>query len=199
MNEFSLNAKSFNKDDWNYCITCRRGWDIPLDFVYKEDCLMNKLLPKEQAIVDAWEYISVIRKESFTPDNLWVELDCKFETFGAPCITFSNELDTISEGLNVYRHHYEICGYKNGLNIWDVKNIDGKMVSTPMAKTYFKVPENEKITIRAEFDKGMIKGGIGDFSVALPFVMPEKFHIGFTACEGINSFYAIRFGKLREE
>ena len=199
MKEFILDKKHFNKDDWNFCITCRPGWDIPLDFTYEDDCLKNKLLPKEQAIVDDFEYISVVSKEGFAPENLWVELDCKFDSFGAPCMVFSGEWEKNEKGLNVYQHHYEFCGYERGLNVWDIDSTSGTLQARPAAKTLFPMVTNEKFTIRGEFFNGYVKAIVGDYSVQIPLKLPEKIHIGFTACEGINSFYAIRFGKLDEK
>ena len=198
MKEYLLDKKHFNKGDWNFCITCRKGWDIPFDFTLMDDCIMNKCLP-EGMEGDGFEFISVVTREGFTPDNLWVEADCKFESFGAPSIVFSGDWFKNDDGVNVYRRHYELCGYEKGLNIWDVENDNGTMVVRSVAKTLFHVPRNEKFTIRGEFDKGTLKTGIGNFSVQIPFKCPDKIHIGFTAFEGINSFYSFRYGKLREE
>lgn len=199
MKEFLLDKAHFNENDWKYCITCRKGWDEPIKFTQEDDSVKNLTLPEEKAIVDGFEYISVVSNEALTPVNLRVELDCKFESFGAPCMVFSSEIFQNEQGINVYRHHYEFCGYERGLNIWDIENVDGKMVVKSIAKMEFPVETNKKFTIFGEFNGKTIKTGIGNVSVTLPFELPEKLHIGFTACEGINNFYSIRYGKIKED
>ncbi len=198
MKEFLFDREHFNENDWIYAVTSRPGWDEPIKFTQLDDCLINKRLPKEKAIVDDFEFISFVSREAYKPDNLWVELDCKFEVFGAPCIVFSNEWFADKNGVNVFRKHSEFCCYKGGVNIWDYSHGGDRMLVKSAARLAFPVEENKKITLRAEFNKGTVKTGIGNVFVTIPFDLPDELHIGVTACEGINSFYAMRFGKLDE-
>ena len=152
--------------------------------------MKNAALENEynEAIGD-YDYISVISREKFT-EGAELEIDCYFEGMGAPCIVFTDDVE--EKDFSVYGIHFEVCIYKDGVNVWHIVPCPER-VERPIrpTKIYFEEWKvNEKgVHCSVKFGKKSITVSIeGRTFTVTNEDFPEKFRVGFTACEGLCGF-----------
>ena len=160
--------------------------------------IVNKAMPVEdesKRTYNDYEHISILTKKKYGI-GVTVTLECDFEVFGAPLLLFTNDLMTLN-GKQSYDRHVEIVGYEEGFNVWDITylpNRPDKRFIAPIKTAFkkFKIENNERIFITAKFLQDGIYVTVNGESlmVNLPN-MPKEFHVGLTACEGINRFYSL--------
>ncbi len=161
-------------------------------FVCEDNCLSNRF---DKTIGD-YEYISLVTKEKYNRAKLSVV--CDFHKYGAPIIVFANDIYS-AEGKDGATHlfysvHFEIVAWENGCNIWHIvpfpDRAEHPVKPTKLLANSFAIKENTPVTITAEVEKGRLKGDVNGipFYIEHPDI-PAEFHIGYTACEGINRLY----------
>ena len=141
-----------------------------------------------EAIGD-YDYISVISREKFS-EGAEIEVNCSFDGMGAPCIVFTDEID--EKDFSVYGMHFEVCIYKNGVNVWHIVPCPER-AERPIrpTKIYFEEWQVDKEGVRCsiKFGKKSITVSIeGRTFTVTNEDFPEKFRVGFTACEGPCAF-----------
>ena len=78
------------------------------------------------------------------------------------------------------------------MNIWQIDLIEGKAKSRPVIKCAFPVDENKPVKLTATIKDGAFIVSVNAHEFRVPWQgLPEKFHAGITACEGVCRFYEL--------
>ncbi len=161
-------------------------------FEKQENCLANRF---DEDIKD-YEYISILSADSYK--NAKLNVQCDFHKYGAPIIVFGND---ISESVGkdgkshkFYGVHFEVVAWERGCNIWYIvpcpESTEHPVKPTKILAESFKIEDGSLIDMTVEVKDGTVFAEINGrcFSVSHPEI-PEEYHIGYTACEGINKLY----------
>ncbi len=178
-----------NKSDFFYCYGPHA--ETNKEFIQETDCVRNSFNPD----IDYYDYISVITKEKFGVGTK-LTTECDFEKFGAPLIVISDDITTDSEGVKRYGLHFEVVAYVSGFNVWhivpDPANTERPIAPTLVAEGRFPIEEGSRVTLSVEVaENALIIDVNGNKSFVEHHDIPKTFHIGITACEGVNRFYSI--------
>ena len=145
------------------------------------------------------DYISLISREKYTAGT---EITAKFRFtgVGAPCLVFTDDVEE-GEDFPVYGLHFEVCVWKNGVNVWHIipcpERIERPIKPTRIYFEEYSIPE-EEIECVVKFGKKSItvimRGR--EFTVEHED-FPEHFRLGFTACEGFCEFteFSVKTGE----
>lgn len=181
-------------------------WKNDFDYVYspivknypefknENGCLVNCY----NKSVGDYEYISIVSKEMY--DKAKITACCDFHKYGAPLIVFG---DDISEKIGkdgkphlFYGVHFEVVAWEEGCNIWHLQP-DGNNDERPVKPTLllgakFHVEADEKIMLSVELCENTVYVDINGNKCSVECdKFPKHFHIGYTACEGINKLYEL--------
>ena len=161
-------------------------------FEEQENCLVNRY---DEGLED-YEYISIISADTYKSAKLRAK--CDFHKYGAPIIVFGND---ISEAVGkdgkkhlFYGVHFEVVAWEQGCNIWYIvpcpERTEHPVRPTKILAESFKIEDGSLIDMAVEVKDGTIFAEMNGrrFSVSHPQI-PAEFHIGYTACEGINKLY----------
>ena len=161
-------------------------------FIEEDDCIKNFFNEK----INLHEYISIAHKKAFSV-GASVSLVCSFEKYGAPLVTLANSIEHDKDGYPLYGDHYEIVAYEGGCNVWFITKApegSGKsFIGKGLLRLRFPITDGEKIDFKVSTGvrEGFITVDICGNSFDLPAPeLSERFHIGLTACEGINRLYS---------
>lgn len=163
-------------------------------FAEEENCLVNRF---DEGVGD-YEYISVITKEKYS--NVRLSVKCDFHKYGAPLVVFTDDV-RVENGNDGREHmfygvHFEVVAWEQGCNIWYIlpcpERTEHPVAPTKILAQEFKIENGAPIDMTVEVGNGTINCCINGnrFSVSHPEI-PKEFHIGYTACEGINRLYEI--------
>ncbi len=163
-------------------------------FEKQKDCLANRF----DNDLNEYEYISIITKDTYKKASLSVK--CNFNKYGAPLIVFGNDIKE-AVGKDGTKHlfygvHYEVVAWEQGCNIWYIvpfpERKEHPVKPTKILAQSFKIENEAPIEMTVEVCNGIIIAEINGnrFSVSHPQT-PQQFHIGYTACEGINKLYGM--------
>ena len=136
------------------------------------------------------DYISLISREKYTA-GVEIYARFRFEGLGAPCLAFTDDVEE-SEDFPVYGKHFEVCIYKDGVNVWRVVPYPPR-VERPIkpTKLYFEnwTVSSEDVECTVKFGKRSITVSVEghEFTVENE-EFPDSFRLGFTACEGLCEF-----------
>lgn len=181
---------------------------VPEDliYVYSPACKEFKVFTKEEEYIRNketdvykapynYEYVSAVTAKKY-PKGTTVEAVCDFESFGAPLVVLSDDIRR--EGSRyIYGVHFEVVAYEGGVNVWhitpDPSNVARPIKTSKIAFRKFKIENRERITISVTVEKGKLIVAVNgvELEVEHPDV-PDLFHAGFTACEGLNRFYEFK-------
>lgn len=141
---------------------------------------------------DEFAYISMLTKEKYSVGTK-VTLHCSFDKMGAPLVAFTDDINEGGEHT-IYGRHFEVVAYNDGCNVWEIRpSLETKewpIDPTLIAEPKFPIADGEPVEIIVEFGDGEITETVNGHTetVTIPD-MPDTFHVGITACEGINHFY----------
>ena len=143
--------------------------------------------------IGGYDYISIVHCEKGATGDV-ISTKCSFDSYGAPLLTFANEVWTDGEGHLRYGDHYEIVAYENGCNVWRITRApEGStrpFVAENCLRLRFPMPENTPFTLRVELLAKRFRVELAEASFDLPApFLGEEVYIGLTACEGVNRFY----------
>ena len=186
MRIYSFAKNAWNEEEWLYAAS--KVTPYRARFIQEDAFIKNNRIDGS----NGYEYISMVLKEKFTK-NIRVEVEASFEKYGAPLIVLSNDLKSLDNGSIEYGTHYEIVAYEKGINAWHIFVDNGKQIVKNIFRAQFPVKEKERFILSLELNDKTLKAGIGgiSFSISSDF-LPEEFHVGITACEGINHFYNMK-------
>lgn len=185
MKEMQFIPGGWSAEEFLYAASFKTPYRRP--FVQAEDCIMND--ESEQ------DYISMVTKEKLGAGSV-IETECSFEGSGAPLIVLCDEMKTLEDGSVQYGTHMEVVLYKNGCNIWHIVVHDGAQKATGLVKCRYPVAPGEKHRLRVEFGEKLMKIHCAGTEIDMVCPnLPETFHAGVTACEGICRFYSLKIQK----
>ena len=157
-------------------------------FITEDDCIRNSY---NEGLQD-WDYISIVTKEKYSAGTT-VTTKCSFDKFGAPLIVFTDDIFEDEKGIPTYGHHYEIVAYEEGINIWSIvpwpDRVERPIKPTKIAFLQFPVEADTLLDLEVIIEKGKITAKMcGQVVEVEDSEIPESFHVGITACEGVNKF-----------
>lgn len=177
---------SLDSGDFFYCYSPQAK--VHGVFEKGEDHIKNHYVDE----VNDWEYLTVITHEKY-PSGTEISAECDFDKFGAPLLVISNDLWE-KNGAKMFGLHYEVVAFEDGCNVWRIERDDSVkrgIKPTKLLHDNFKIENEERICLTAKFLGDRILINInGHESEAICPDLPSEFHVGFTACEGINKFYS---------
>ena len=183
----------WNLDDWQIVRSPR--WEDISHWIQKEECISNyvpdDLRPEDMQMGrdrTGESYISMLLKEPVTGSSR-LSTTCVFHSRMAPLLVLSRELGPV---------HHELVLYDRGVNLWHHFYRDGKPSWKLLSFIELDLAIDEKHTLTAEMiftHKGrfLLMGCDGrTFGCRIADDWPETYYVGFTGCEGRNSFYDFR-------
>ena len=200
---------SFARGQWNpddFFPAKSSRWDYVGQFDQRDDAIVNKCpdLPGDEIYKRYHDkvYASIVHKALISVPCT-VSSRMMFDHRMAPIIVLADDLGwNEKHKCAEFRHHYEICLYDKGVNVWHHFFENG-------AQTWHKaaslaLPEREwfrpgvvydvRVTVtRNRHGQKEMRGEVGDY--LFTFVndeIPDYFHAGIIACEGRNFFYDFR-------
>ena len=161
-----------------------KGNEAPV-FTQSDDCITTCVNPRFSY---GYDDISLLTTEQYGP-GVEITLTCAFEGRGCPEIIFVENLKRHTDGSFRYGPCFEVVLYKDGLNVWHHFLDDGSRWHKQLGLT-FPVAENEKHTLHVKVKHKTLLIQMDDQEITLRIEdLPEKFHVGLTACEGIVRLY----------
>lgn len=163
---------------------------IRAKFKQENGCLINAYSDE----VKNFEYASVVTRKKY---GVGVKLttECDFDSFGAPLVVLSDDIKMDENGVGTYGLHFEVVAWEKGCNVWHITPVYYEKENLPVTPIKigckaFSIADKSKIRMSVEVIEHGLKIDVNGetFAVCHPDI-PETFHIGITACEGINRFY----------
>lgn len=187
MQKYVFENKGWNTDDFMYVVA-------PHSKEYKEftqeaDYIKNNFNEN----INEFEYISLVTKEKFSSGTK-VHTKCSFEKYGAPLIVITDDISPNKDGINQYGLHFEIVTYEEGCQVWHIvpypPRVEKPIKPTLIGKSLFRIEENSEIDIEVLIEKKKLLITINGRRLDVEHPeLPDTFHVGITACEGVNNFY----------
>ena len=133
------------------------------------------------------DYTTMISKKKY---DSGVTLSAKFTFYGlaAPLLVISEDINTTKE-IPLLELFFEVVAWRNGCNIWRLDHLPKKKErpyrATKLLCNKFSAEEGVEHEMKAKFYGKNIEVWFAghNFFIYNPD-LPEKFHVGFTACEG---------------
>lgn len=181
----------FSKDCWNkedfmyvYSPNCKAY----KEFIQDTDSIINDFNKN----IDDYDYLSIVTKRKYS-EGVKVKTVCSFDSYGAPLIVLSDDIIEKDNRLE-YVLHFEAVAYENGCNVWHIvpwsERVERPIKPTKIAFSEFKIEDGSKIELTLEVQhKKFIITVNGQTLEVENDEIPKSFHVGITACEGINRFY----------
>ena len=183
---YEFKKNTWNNDDFMYVYSpiCK---DFK-EFIQEDNCISNSFNEK----INDYDYISMVTKQKY-PKGTRISTRCSFDKFGAPLIVLTDSIDNI-KSRNIYNFHFEFVAYEDGFNVWQIipfpQRPERPIDPTKICRTLFKIEDKSIIDLSVEVtEKSFIVTVNGIGSEIWNDKIPENFHVGITACEGINKFY----------
>ena len=173
-------------------------WEYTGEFDQEDDHVVNRC-PAGVSDEELYEkhvcdvYASMVYGEKISGSSEIVST-MSFDHLMAPLIVLTPELPRDEKGRLVFRSHYEVVLYNEGINVWHYSYENGKLdwhlaafaraPFEPKKRYQLKVSmARGKREMRMTVECGSVKFGFEDAS------LPESFYAGITGCEGRNRFY----------
>lgn len=182
------NVTTFKRNCWNpadflyaYSPKCRA---YPR-FLQENDCIVNSSNPETHE----FDYVSMVTKRQYQTGAV-LSTHCSFEHYGAPLIVITSELTPCPDGITRYGHHIEVVAYEGGINIWYLIPKADTVEPVNLIRKKFPVADTRPALLRVKVAKKSLAISLDETAFEIAFDhIPETFHAGITACEGINRFY----------
>ncbi len=192
MKEINFSSKNKITDDLFTAYTFR--YTQAPEFSQHGDYIATDVNPSHP---EGFDNISLLTHERYST-GVKVSLTCEFEGLGCPEIIIVPETEECRDGVIRYGACFEIVLYKDGINVWRHYRNDGKCSWHKRLGLDFSVSENEKHTLFAEIrEKYLYIEVDGKKAQLRTDDLPESFHIGLTACEGIVRLYNMTIDEVK--
>ncbi|MBE6933869.1 MAG: hypothetical protein E7462_02280 [Ruminococcaceae bacterium] len=159
------------------------------DFTQKEDCITTAVNPNHR---EGFDNISLLSKEKYGV-GVCATLHCQFDDVGCPEIILVENLEDCADGAVRYGACFETVLWKNGINVWRHYRDDGKCHWHLRLGLTYPVAEatTHELTVQVQ-EQALSITLNGQNTVLRTEDLPERFHIGITACEGIVRLYDLK-------
>ncbi|MBQ1223007.1 MAG: hypothetical protein IIX84_01845 [Oscillospiraceae bacterium] len=181
----------FSQTEWNNILVpahSKRFTQSPR-FTQKEGWIENK---EDSTTPDGYEYVGLVTKEKFGVGSL-VSVECDFHKFGAPLITLAQSIEPDKYGELRFGFYYELVLYEKGINFWHhYTDADGVQRWHLDLGAYFPVEAGVRHKIAVGIRQNYFDLYADDKKFSLHADdMAQSFHVGPSACEGINRFFCM--------
>lgn len=165
----------------------RRFKSMP-EFKQEADCIVNG---RNDDGAMGYDYITLMTKETYGPGTK-VTAEVEFESYGAPLLVFSKDLTQDEDGTFRYGTFYEVVLWEEGINVWNLYMLNGKLEWELVLFEEMKIEPKTKCTFSVEIFDKYLSVAIEDrkFKVQTKELAPQV-HIGITACESLNRLYSL--------
>lgn len=158
-------------------------------FIPEENCIRNEFNDS----INDYDYISIVTKKKYRK-GARLTTRCDFKGYGAPIISITDDCRYYDNGDMYYGLHFETVAYSLGCNIWQIiplpEGSKEPIENRKIANLPFEIGQEEPVEITIEvLDKKIVANINGRTIIAESDDIPDTFHVGLTACEGINKFY----------
>ena len=159
-------------------------------FVEDGNCIRNDFNPE----LGDFDYTSFISREKYgVGAKIYTEF--KFEKRGAPLVVLGDDIRENAAGVPIYGTHFEVIGFEDGCNVWYLiprpDRPERPVEPVLIGKLRFPIPNMSVVKLTVEIlEKGFSIEINGEKLTVTHPSIPAELHVGLTACEGINRFYA---------
>lgn len=186
--EYVLTSPDVIADDFRY-VYSPISKDYPI-FAFADGAAVNAY----HADRGDYDYVSIVTKERYGTGTT-ATAKCAFDHYGAPLIVLTDDIRTGGDGIDRYGLHFEVVVYENGINVWHIVPWPERTVRpikpTLIAQRKFTLEDASLIDLSVSVGKKkLLICANGVELIAEHPDVPERFHIGITACENINRFYS---------
>ena len=174
-------------------------FDYVHGFRQLDDCILNES-PEGVSDEELYEkhvtevYSSMVYPQKFD-GTVEIASTMSFDHLMAPLIVLTPELDTDDQGRYVFKQHYEVVLYNEGLNVWHYDySAEGKLSwhLAAFARRAFEPKKPYTLKVKMQSAKKEMRMTIECDGVVVGFedpCLPRSFYAGITGCEGRNRFY----------
>lgn len=185
---YNFAPNAWSPDDFIYAASAKYDYRMPFD--QEEDCIANQMRENEFA------YISMLTRQRFS-GSLHVASQLGFERYGAPLIVITDDLTPQSTGEFQVGRHWEIVAYEGGINIWELSMVNKNIVPCKLGHDRFPVPAGEPLLLEVSLEDHRMVVSLEGHRLAVEGIdLPDFFHVGITACEGINRFWSLDIDRI---
>ncbi len=164
------------------------------EFTQQDGCISTCVNPQHR---EGFDNISILTSQRYGV-GMDLTLTCAFEDWGCPEIILVEKLEDCEDGALRYGPCFEVVLYKNGINVWRHFRDDGLCHWHKRLGLQFPVAENEKHLLHVQVVENTLLIEVDDQKIELRTEdIPEKFHVGLTACEGIVRLYEMTIEEKR--
>ncbi len=184
-------------------------WDYVNDFEQADDHIVNRA-PKDVSDEELYKkhvcdvYSSIVYPEKLS-GSFEVASTMSFDHLMAPLIVLTPELDKDEKGRYVFKRHFEVVLYNEGINVWHYRyDANGKLTWYLAAFARAKFDAKTKYELKVKVQKGKfnprmtIECGDVRFGYESPELVGELY-AGITGCEGRNRFYDFTLRRTNEK
>ena len=156
------------------------------EFTPKKDCITTCVNPNHR---EGFDNISLVTTEKYA-SGVRMTLVSEFEDLGCAEIILVEKLEKCHDGAVRYGACFEVILYKDGINVWRHYRDDGICHWHKRLALHFPVSENQKQHLAVQVANNTLLIEADDLKIELRTEdLPETFHVGLTACEGIVRLY----------
>jgi len=179
----------FKKGMWEDKLTYANSFrfvEMP-EFIQEDEHVHNRRISDDKF---GYDNISLMTREMYGCGTK-ITATCSFDNFGAPLIVIAEKLHMCDDGRLRYGDYFEVVLYENGVNVWRMHMDDDRKVTWHKALgVELTVAAGEKHALSVEIKENyLIIETCGQKLTLRVYDLPDKFHLGIDACEGINRFY----------
>lgn len=158
------------------------------DFIQKPDHITTAANSEHR---EGFDNISLLSHEKFER-GAKAKLRCAFDGLGCPEIIIVEKTEDCADGAVRYGACFEVVLWKNGVNVWRhyMDEADHRCFWHKRLGLSMTVSEGDIHELEVEIIKNYIVFSVDGIGVKLRVQdLPESFHVGITACEGIVRLY----------
>ena len=161
------------------------------DFTQYSDCISTAVNKNHR---EGFDNISLLSKEKYTK-GVKAKLRCAFDGLGCPEIIIVERADNCEDGAVRYGACFEVVLWKNGVNVWRhyMDDEDHRCYWHKRLGLTMPVAEKDIHDLEVEIIENYILFSVDGVGIKLRTEdLPESFHVGITACEGIARLYEMQ-------
>ena len=158
-------------------------------FTQEADHIRSAVNPEHP---EGFDNISLLTRETYTVGTT-VTARCGFEGTGCPEIILVEQPELCVDGVVRYGACFEIVLYRNGINVWRHYRERGKCFWHQRLGVEYPVAEHTVHELRVQVRTNELHIWLnGQKTILHTEDIPETFHVGLTACEGIARLYDLK-------
>ncbi len=185
---FDFGRGQWRTEDFFYAASAKYHYRFP--FEQEEHAIYNLALDQEYA------YTSMLTRQCFS-GSLRIAARCSFEEYGTPLIVLTDDLKRLEDGSLQMGRHWEIVAFEGGINVWELTLASGQVIPCKLGYDRFDVPAGQPLTLEAELEADRLTATINGRGFTIEGLeLPRFYHVGITACEGVNRFWSLDIDRI---